>query len=457
MAYQVVRTIRFKNVNTPGILGKLTTAIGKTGTIIGTIKTVHMGNHFVIRDIDVLVDGKEHLTHVLEEVSKIQEIKILEIRDAVLEIHRNGLIKMTNAFPINTIEDVQKIYIPGVAEVCRLIADNINWKDTYTSIPYNVAIVTDGSSVLEFGNIGPVAEMPIIEGKAAMLRKLVRISGIPILMDSHKPEDIVELVKRIALTFGGIQLTGIVSPQCFEIYKRLEKELNIPVMHDDQQGNAVVALAALINACKRCNLELEKVKIGIIGLGTTGFSIGKLLMQYTGNSVLGTTKSQASMGRFVDINGTLSSLEEIMETANIVIATTSRGDVIKPEMVKKGQIIFALSQPHSEIAPELAREAGAALAINSRAINNLLSCPGIWRGTLDAKAPKINFEMYKAAARAIANAATEEEILPTTLDAKVHLAVAHGVAKAAIKTGIAQRRLDDDYFEVTNIKMLPWS
>jgi malate dehydrogenase (oxaloacetate-decarboxylating) len=457
MTYQVVRTIRFKNVNTPGILGKLTTAIGKSGTSIGTIKTVHRGNRFVIRDIDVFVDGKEHLARVLEEVSKIPEIKILEIRDAVLEIHRNGLIKMTNAFSINTAEDVQKIYIPGVAEVCRLIADNMSWKDTYTSIPYNVAIVTDGSSVLEFGNIGPVAGMPVIEGKAALLRKLVRISGIPILIDSHESEEIVESVKRIALTFGGIQLAGIASPQCFEIYDRLEKELNIPVMHDEQQGNAVVAVAALINACRRCNLALEQVKIGIIGLGTTGISIGKLLLHYTGKSVLGTTKSEGSMRRFLDLGGTPSSLEEIMKTADIVIATTSKGDVIKPEMIKKGQIIFALSQPHPEIAPELAREAGAALAIDSRAINNLLSCPGIWRGTLDAKAPKINWEMYKAAALAIANAATEEEILPTTLNVKVHLAVAHGVAKAAIETGIAKRRLDDDYFEVTDIKKLPWS
>jgi malate dehydrogenase (oxaloacetate-decarboxylating) len=454
--YQIVRTLRFKNVNIPGILGKLTTAIGSTGTSIGTITTIHFGNKYVIRDVDVFVDGKEHLSRVLKEVSKIKEVKILEIRDAVLEMHKDGLIDMVNTHPINSIEDVRKIYSPGVAEVCKLISDNNSWKDTYTSIPYSVAIITDGTNVLEFGNIGPWASMPVIEAKAALFQRLVGVSGIPILLNTTNEADIVKTIKHIAMTFGGIQLTGISSPRCFSILDLLNQKLNIPIIHDDQQGNAVVTLAALINACKYTNVELDNSKIGIIGLGTVGISIAKLIMKPTGNPVLGTTKSNTSAQMFVDLGGMLSSLEKIMNTCEIIIAATAQGDIIKPDMIKKGQIIFALSQPHPEITPELALQAGAALAINSRALNNLLSCPGIWRGTFDAAATSINYEMYKAATIAIANAATEDEILPTTLNPELHLAVTHAVAHAALETGIANRKLDDDYFDNKDIKLPPW-
>jgi malate dehydrogenase (oxaloacetate-decarboxylating) len=454
--YQIVRTIRFKNVNAIGILGKLTTAIGNTGTSIGEIKTVHMGNRYVIRDIDIFISGKEHMSKVLREVSKIKEIKILEIRDSVLEIHKNGIVKMMNTLPINSLEDVHKIYWPGVSEVCRLIAEHENWKDTYTIIPYNVGLVTNGSAVLEFGNIGPVAAMPAIEGKSALLQKIAGINGIPLLMNSGDPNIIVQTIKEVAPTFGGIQLTGISSPQCFSVLEKLETEVQIPVMHDDQQGNAVVALAALINACKLTNTVIEEASIGVIGLGTTGTAIAKLLFEYTGQPVMGFTKSKTSIARHVHNGGTLASLEQIMRMADIVIATTSKGNVIRPDMVKKRQIILALSQPTPEIEPDKALEAGASLAINSRAINNSLSCPGIWRGTLDASSPVINFEMYKAAALAIADSATEGEILPTTLDPGAHIAVTHAVAAAAVKSGVAIRKLDGDYFEARDIKKPPW-
>ncbi len=454
--YQTVRTIRFKNVNTVGILGKLTTAIGKTGTSIGEIKTVHMGNRYVVRDIDVFINSKEHMSKVLSEVSKINEIKILEIRDAVLEIHKNGIVKMINTLPINSLEDVQKIYWPGVSEVCRLIAENKNWKDTYTIIPYNVALVTNGSAVLEFGNIGAVAAMPAVEGKSALLQKIAGINGIPLLMNSGDPNIIVQTIKEVEPTFGGIQLTGISSPQCFQIMEKLQKEVQIPVIHDDQQGNAVVALAALINACRLTNSVIEEATVGIIGLGTTGTAIAKLLFEYTGKPVMGFTLSKSSTERHLRNGGTLASLEQIMQTADIVIATTGKGNVIKTDMVKKRQIILALSQPIPEIEPDKALEAGASLAINGKAINNFLSCPGIWRGTLDAGSPVINFEMYKAAALAIADSTTEGEILPTTLDPKVHIAVTHAVAAAALKSGVARRKLDGDYFEAKDIKKPPW-
>jgi len=454
--YQIVRTIRFKNENVIGILGKLTTAIGKTDTLIGAINMVHMGNRYVIRDIDVYISGKEQMSRVLREVAKIKEIKVLEIRDAVLQKHKNGIINMVPSMPIESLDDIQKIYWPGVSEVSHLIADNINWKDTYTIIPYNVALVTDGSSVLEFGNVGPVAAMPVIEAKAALLQRLAGINGIPLLMSSSDPDTIVRTIKEISPTFGGVQLTGISSPNCFAVMEKLQCEVGIPVMHDDQQGNAVVTLAALINACKRSKIVLEEASIGVIGLGTTGTAIAKLLNEYTGRSIMGFTMSEVSMARHIRNGGTPASVEDIMHNADVVVATTSKGNIIDPNMVKKGQIILALSQPVPDIDPVKALEAGASVAINSRAINNSLSSPGIWRGTLDSLSPVINFQMYRAAALAIAESTTEGEILPTTIDPKVHLAVTHAVAAAAVDSGVARRKLDGDYFEDRDIKKPPW-
>ena len=213
----------------------------------------------------------------------------------MLELHKNGKIKMINTVSVNSLDDLSRVYTPGVAEVCNLIVEQPILKDTYTSIPYSVAIVTDGTRVLGLGNIGPVAGMPVMEGKAALLQQLAGISGIPILLNTTDPDEIVETVKHIAPTFGGIHLEDIASPRCFLIEDRLENELSIPIMHDDQQGTAVVTLAALINACRLSSVILEEAKIGLIGLGAAGLSIGKLLLQFTGNPTLGTAQTEASV------------------------------------------------------------------------------------------------------------------------------------------------------------------
>ena len=454
--YKIARTLRCKNANIPGTLGKLTTTIGSVGVDIGNITTVHLGHHYTVRDIEVLLNNKRHLKNLIDEVSKIKEVIVLEVRDQVLDLHRSGKIKVVSTVPIASVDVLRRVYTPGVAEVCNLILDRPSNKDTYTSIAYSVAIVTDGTAILGLGNIGPLAGMPVMEGKSALLQQLVGISGIPILLDTTDPDEIVEVVKHIAQTFGGIHLEDIASPRCFPIQDRLENELNIPVMHDDQQGTAVVVLAALINACKLTNRTLEEAKIGNIGLGAAGLSIGKFLLRYTGNPTLGVAKTEASVRRHAEQGGIPSSFDEIMKTADIVIATSGVKDLIQPRMVEKGQIIFALSNPYPEIAPELARASGAALAVDGRTVNNLLGYPGIWRGALDALANKFTYEMYKAAALAIAGATTEGELVPNPLDPIAHLAVTHGVARAAIDSSVAQRPLDDDYFENRNITEPPW-
>lgn len=454
--YEISRTLRCKNLNAPGVLGKLTTAIGKAGANIGNISTVHLGHRYITRDIDVLVTNKEHLDRLISEVSKLKEVGILEIRDEVLALHKNGKIRMMNTVPVNSLSDLRKVYTPGVAEVCELIREKPEWKDAYTCIPYSVAIVTDGTAILGLGNIGTDAGMPVMEGKAALLQQLVGLNGIPVLLDTTDPDQIIETVKHIAPTFGAIQLEDIASPRCFDILVRLEQELTIPVMHDDQQGTAVVTLAALMNACKMTGIDLAEAKIGVIGLGAAGFTIGKFLLRYTGNPTLGTAKTEASRQRHAAAGGLPSSIDEIMRKANIVVATSGVKGLIQPSMVTKGQIIFALSNPYPEITPETAISAGAALAVDGRTVNNLLGYPGIWRGTLDAKATRINYEMYRAAALAISECAGDMDIVPSPLDARVHLAVAHRVSRAAMESGVARRRLDDDYFENTNIKAPPW-
>jgi malate dehydrogenase (oxaloacetate-decarboxylating) len=413
---------------------------------------VHLGHHFTIRDIEVLVDSEKDLEKLIGEVSKLREVSVLEVRDEVLELHKHGKIKTVNSIQIDSLDTLQKVYTPGVAEVCRLIAKQPNWKDAYTSIPRSIAIVTDGTAVLGLGNIGPVAGMPVMEGKAALLYQLVGVSGIPILLKTTDPDEIIDTVKNIALTFAGIHLEDIASPRCFQIEETLDRELSIPVMHDDQRGTAVVTLAALLNACKRTKMSLQEANIGVIGLGAAGFPVARFLPQYTGKPVLGTDKIEANIRRHVEHGGIASTFDEIMQKADIVIAVTAVAGLISPSMVRKGQIIFALSNPYPEIAPEAAVASGAVLAADGKTINNLLSFPGTWRGTLDAKAKKINYEMYKAASLAIASAADEGELVPNSLDPKLHLEVAHSVARAAIESGVAQRQLDDDYFEDSNLK-----
>ncbi len=453
--HRIVRTLRCKNLNVPGTLGQLTSTIGNLGAEIGNVSTVNLGHHYTIRDIDVLTDSQEHLKQVIDTVSNLNGVSVLQIIDDVLELHKNGKIKMVNTIPISTLADLRRVYTPGVAEVCTLIEQQPKWKDAYTVIPYSVAIVTDGTAVLGLGNIGSVAGMPVMEGKSALLHELSGVSGIPILLDTVDVDEIVETVKHISPTFSGIHLEDIASPRCFQIQERLEKELDMPVMHDDQQATAVVALTALVNACKLTDTDMERACIGLIGLGAAGIAIGRLLLRFTGNPTLGTARTDVSRQRHAGFGGIPSTIEEIMTKADIVIATSTVPGLIKQDMVKKGQIIFALSNPNPEIVPEDAIAAGASIATDGKSVNNLLAFPGIWRGTLDAKATAINYEMFKAAALAIAGSTNEGEFVPNPLDPKVHLNVTHAVAQAAIESGVARSKLDQDYFESPDLSKFP--
>jgi malate dehydrogenase (oxaloacetate-decarboxylating) len=353
-------------------------------------------------------------------------------------LHLKGKIAIRSRLSIDNLSILRRVYTPGVAEVCLLIAKDPSLARQYTAISHLVAIVTDGTAVLGLGDIGSIAGMPVMEGKAMLMETLVGLSGVPILLNSKDSDQIVQTVATISPTFSAIQLEDISAPRCFHIEQRLQSLLDIPVMHDDQHGTAVVTTAALATASRITGIELEKARIGQIGLGAAGNAIGRMLMQLTGNSVLGADLSEAALLYFEQVGGKRSTINEIMQECDVVVATTGVAGLIKPEMVRKGQIILALSNPNPEIDPDRAIAAGAAFAADGKSVNNVLGFPGILRGAIDAYATRISHEMYLAAAITIADQTPPDELVPNPLDKNVHRAVARAVAQKAIQQGLAR-------------------
>jgi malate dehydrogenase (oxaloacetate-decarboxylating) len=300
-----------------------------------------------------------------------------------------------------------------VAEVCLKIADDPALARLYTSVSHMVAIVTDGTAVLGLGDIGPLASMPVMEGKAMLMETLVGLSGMPILLNTRDPDEIVQAVAAISPTFAAIQLEDISAPRCFEIEERLQAMLDIPVMHDDQHGTAVVSTAALMVASNRTGVDIGRAVIGQIGLGAAGNAIGKMIMRLTGNTVLGADLNEEALERFSRDGGRKSTLQEIMSECDIVLATTGTPNLIKPEMIRKGQMIFALSNPNAEIDPEVALAHGAAFAADGKSVNNVLGFPGIFRGAVDANAPRITNEMLLAAVEVLVRMTPVASSCPT--------------------------------------------
>jgi malate dehydrogenase (oxaloacetate-decarboxylating) len=433
-----VKKIRVMILDKPGYMGKVATAIGKMGVTMGDIRLVGVGLEYNTRDITVYVDDEAQLQAVLEEVGKVEGAIISDIIDPVLELHRGGKIRVHAAMEIEGISTIRKIYTPGVAKVCRLIQENRERAHYYTAIDNTVAIVTNGTAILGLGDIGAVAGMPVMEGKAALFNALVGVNGVPILIESKDSEESIRTVASIAPTFGAIKREDIKAPECFEIEDRLSGMLNIPVMHDDQHGTSVVVLASLFNASKYVGMLVKNDVVGLVGLGAAGMGIAKLLMAYGVRKLLGTDINQKAMEIFSNAGGKPVTLPEIMSLSDIVICTTGVAGLIKKESVKKGQVILALTNPNPEITPEAAREGGAAFAADGRAVNNALAFPGVFRGALDARARKINNRMKIAAAKAISKFAHEGELVPSLLDMEMHRSVAEAVSRAAFESGVAK-------------------
>jgi malate dehydrogenase (oxaloacetate-decarboxylating) len=283
--------------------------------------------------------------------------------------------------------------------------------------------------------------MPVMEGKAVFYRQFAGISAMPILIDTADVDEFVSTVVRIAPTFGGIHLEDISAPECFEIERRLIEALPQPVMHDDVHGTAVVSVAAAIVACRNAGIELRAATVGQLGLGAAGFGIASLMVDGGARRVIAFDPVEESHSRARERGIEVVSMEDVMAQADVVVATTGRPGLITPSMIRPGQVILALSNPDPEIAPEEAEKAGAAFAGDGRSVNNVLGYPGIFRGALQAGADRINLEMTLAAARAIADLAEEDQLVPDVLDQAVHDAVALAVREAATSSGVARPEL----------------
>lgn len=434
MGRDLLRNIVVEIPSIPGNFAKVATVIGELGGDIGDIKTIKMGTMSSVRDISVTCNSMEDLERIVEAMKNAGEgIVIHAVSDDVMSAHEGGKIHMSSRVDVRSLSDLRRVYTPGVANVSLEIEKHPEKARYFTSIGNSVAIVTDGTAVLGLGNIGPVASMPVMEGKAVLFDQFVGISGIPILLNTSDPDEVVDTVKHIHQSFGAILLEDIGSPHCFEIEERLKNELDIPVMHDDQHGTAVVTLAAALNACQDAGVDLKNAVVGQIGLGAAGLAISRMMMEYGVKEMCGTDPQPEAAERLRQRGGTvLNSVEEIMETCNIVISTTGIKGLIKPEMVRKGQVILALSNPHPEILPEEALKAGAAYAADGRLVNNVLGFPGIFRGVLNAGATKITYPMLIAAAEAIVSSTKKGDLVPHPLDPSVHQMVAHAVERVAL-------------------------
>jgi len=429
---KILRILRVRSVDKPGYLGRIASALGDLKVNIGEISITAQGPDFIIRDISIQLDHSEHLQEVIERIGSIEGVAIEAVVDPVQQVHEGGKIAVRSRVRLDSLAELRQIYTPGVAQICKLIHGDKSYSRQYTSISNSVAVVTNGTAILGLGNIGPVAGMPVMEGKSVLYEQLVGISAIPILIDSEDSDYIVQTVIAIAPTFGAIHLEDIAAPACFEVESRLQKKLSIPVLHDDQHATAVVVLGALLTITSRMGIDLAQCSVGIIGLGAAGLGIAQLLRAFDARVIYGTDLRDDAKQRLQAMGGKPTDLAGVMSSADIIVATTGVPGLIKPEMVRSGQVILALSNPDPEIAPELAIERGAKYAADGRTINNALAFPGLFRGALKAGAHYFSDEMKIAAAHAIAGQTKMDNLVPSILDREVHQHVADAVAIAAV-------------------------
>ncbi|MDH3646609.1 MAG: NADP-dependent malic enzyme [Gammaproteobacteria bacterium] len=414
----------------PGNLSKILGVIGDDGLTIEHLTMVHREGGKSVWELTLEMDAEAD-REVFEHIDALPGAKVLGRSDRVFNRHAGGKIQTVSRVNIESQQVLRDIYTPGVARVCLAIQDDPSRAYDWTNVGHTVAIVTNGTAILGLGNIGALPGLPVMEGKAALFAAFADLTGVPILLDCTDPAEVIRVVAAIAPSFGGIQLEDIAAPECFEIEQALVDKLDIPVLHDDQHGTAVVTLAALINACERADRRPEDSVIGQVGLGAAGIGIVRLLQHAGMKQVMGADLNEGAQARLRSMGGEVATLDEIMGKADIVISTTGVKGLIKPEMVREGQVILALSNPDPEIDPGDALLAGASFAADGKGINNVLGFPGLFRGVLDARANSFTDAMLIAAARTLASLAGEHDLVPDPLDRKVHDAVAAAVTAAA--------------------------
>jgi malate dehydrogenase (oxaloacetate-decarboxylating) len=458
-------TVRLEIRNRPGMLGRVTSAIGQAGGDIGAVDLVEMSGERVLRDITIKASDSEHGQQIIDSLRKLAGVRVANISDRTFLMHLGGKIEIKSKVPIRTRDDLSMAYTPGVARVCLAIKAEPSRAFTLTMKHNAVAVVTDGTAVLGLGDIGPEAALPVMEGKAMLFKELAGVDAFPLCLATKDPDRIVEAVKMVAPAFGGINLEDIAAPRCFEVEERLRKELDIPVFHDDQHGTAVVVLAALVNALKIVKKDLRRLRVVVSGVGAAGTATVKILLAVGVRDIVGIdehgtihrgrTAGMDFMKRWVaeatNPRHVVGRMADAVKGADVFIGLSVPGVLTAREVrtMARDRIVFAMANPVPEIQPEEIERSVAVLATGRsdypNQINNVLCFPGFFRGLLDSRARAINDEMKIAAARAIASCVGRGElgpeyIIPSVFNKAVAPAVAREVVRAAQRTGVARRR-----------------
>ena len=418
-----------------------------------------------MREFTIDARDQAHWEQILRAIGSTRGAKVLEYTDRTMQMHRGGKIEQHNKYPLKTRDDLSMAYTPGVARVCTEIADDRSKAFEYTIKRNTVAVVSDGSAVLGLGDIGPEAAMPVMEGKAMLFKEFAQVDAFPICLDTNDPEEIIQAVKLMAPTFGGINLEDISAPRCFEIEDRLKDEIDIPVFHDDQHGTAVVTMAALFNALKIVDKPIESMRVLMLGLGAAGVAVTKMMLASGITDIIGCDRKGALSTTRDDYEQMTEIKRWYAENSNPqkLLGAPGRRDrgrrplrrTLRPGLVTADDIakmaddaiVFAMANPTPEVMPEEAEPHVRIMATGRsdypNQINNVLCFPGIFRGALDAGAPRITEEMKLAAAQGIAEVVTEDDlaedyIIPSVFDRDVAPAVAKAVVEEARNAGIAR-------------------
>ncbi len=456
-------TIRVRIDDHPGAFARLAAAIGAAGGSLGAIDLVRVETGTKIRDVTVLADDDTHLARISDAAHAVDGVEVVGVSDRTFLLHLGGKIEVVPKVPVKTRDDLSMAYTPGVARVCRAIADDREKVWNLTIKQHTVAVVTDGTAVLGLGDIGPEAALPVMEGKAMLFKEFGGVDAFPICLDTTDEDEIVAAVKALAPVFGGINLEDIAAPRCFAIEQRLRDELEIPVFHDDQHGTAVVVLAALLNALRVVGKRLEDVKIVTTGCGAAGIATTKILLAAGARNIVGCDEggvvyrgreglnpAKAEYAGYTNPHDERGSADEVLAGADVFVGVSVPGAITPAGVARMAPdaIVFAMANPSPEVEPE-AIEGKAAVIATGRSdypnqINNVLAFPGIFRGALDVRARAITEEMKVAAAHAIADVIPVEElspdyVIPSVFNRRVATAVADAVAGAALREGVARR------------------
>ena len=463
-------TVRVEYENASGMLGTLTSEIGRLGGDIGAVDLASVDGGTMVRDLTINCRDDDHARTIVEAVRKLPGFKLSHHSDRTFLLHLGGKIEVVSRAPIRTRDDLSMVYTPGVARVCMAIHERPESAHTLTIKKNTVAVVTDGTAVLGLGDIGPEAAMPVMEGKCALFKEFAGVDAFPLALDTKDPQAIIDTVKRISPTFGGINLEDISAPRCFEIEDALREALDIPVFHDDQHGTAIVALAPLINALRIVKKEPDELKVVVNGVGASGTAVSRIFMDYGVKNIIGCDRVGAIYrGRTENMNSMKEwyadrtnpaqekgMLADVIDGADVFVGL-SAPRTLTVEMLKKmnrDPVVFAMANPTPEIMPEEAAPYVRIMATGRsdypNQINNVLAFPGIFRGALDSRATAINDEMKHAAAEAIAGVIpadelNEEYVIPSVFNKAVVSAVAKAVVAAARKSGVARRDRDVEH------------